>query len=552
MRNNFYKIAIVVSAFVLLFGANLATADNATTGTSGTTTTTSTTDQLQALIKSLQDQISILQTQIKTLTTQQGSSTPGSSQSGNSSSTLNPQGANTSTTGQTVNQIDSTNVHFGARSDDTLELQRFLQSKGYLTEKFVTGYFGPVTRSALQAFQEDHGLSSSDSGYGNFGPTTDRIVNQESQLPGQIITYNAVGYQGQTQSPNQICTRAGGTWSNDTCTMPNGFQIHPPTDVISPDQAQTACSGAGGSWGNNTCTFANGYQIPSYQPGNNNSQTPATGGSSASQNQPPAFVTSPDQLQTACGLFHGTWSNNTCILSGGSQGQNGQGTFNNNLPTPPPGSSTCPAGQYPGPGGICTTSTTVPTPVPNCVSGQYWNGTSCVSSTTSPSTTSTTCSSGQYWYTPPSGGAGYCQSMSTSCTQAGGTWNSSTNYCQMPTCPSGQYWYTPPNGGAGSCVSSTTTTCPSDQYWNGTSCVSSTTTTCPSGQYWNGSSCVSSTTSPSTTSITCPSGQYWNGTSCVSSTTTNTTPTSYNINLNLGLVASILSQLSAIIAQLSK
>ncbi|MBI2049919.1 MAG: hypothetical protein HYT35_00475 [Candidatus Staskawiczbacteria bacterium] len=143
-----------------------------------------------------------------------------------------------------------------------------------------------------------------------------------------------------------------------------------------------------------------------------------------------------------------------------------------------------------------------------CPSGQWWNGTACVNTTT------TDCPSGQYWYTPPSGGAGYCQSMSTSCTQAGGTWDSSTNSCQMPTCPSGQYWYTPPSGGTGSCVSNTSTSCPSGQYWNGSSCVTTTTHDCPSGQYWDGSSCVSSTTT------TCSSDQYWNGSACVSNTST--------------------------------
>ncbi|MEK7498667.1 MAG: hypothetical protein AAB611_02280, partial [Patescibacteria group bacterium] len=120
-------------------------------------------------------------------------------------------------------------------------------------------------------------------------------------------------------------------------------------------------------------------------------------------------------------------------------------------------------------------------------------------------TTTTTCPSGEYWYTPPGGGAGYCQSQGAACTQAGGTWNSASNYCQMPTCPSGQYWYTSPSGGAGSCVSSAITTCPSGQWWDPAinTCKSSTTTTCSGGQYWNGTSCVNSTTT------TCPSGEWW-------------------------------------------
>jgi len=220
-------------------------------------------------------------------------------------------------------------------------------------------------------------------------------------------------------------------------------------------------------------------------------------------------------------------------------------------------------------------------PTSACPSGQYWSGSSCVTSTTggsgscgSPSsqtqsactaisgcswsnnacsygTSATTCSSGQYWNgTACVTSTTSSSDSSTACAQAGGTWNSSTSYCQMPTCPSGQYWFTPSGGGAGYCMSSSSTTCSSGQYWNGTACVTSTTsssdsstacaqaggtwnsstsycqmptttssTTCPSGWYWNGSSCVSSSTSTSGSS-SCTSGQYWNGTACVTTSTT--------------------------------
>ena len=169
----------------------------------------------------------------------------------------------------------------------------------------------------------------------------------------------------------------------------------------------------------------------------------------------------------------------------------------------------------------------------SCPSGQYWSGTACVNSTTTGQ-----CPTGQYWYTPPGGGTGYCMSSSgtscpsgqywsgtacvttsttnystdpaTGCTQAGGTWNSSTSYCQMPT---------------------NTTSCPSDQYWNGTACQSNTMpssgttgTSCPSDQYWNGTACQSNTSS-GTTGTTCPSGQYWSGTACVNSTSGDTSGT---------------------------
>ncbi|MBI2514668.1 hypothetical protein HYV91_00545 [Candidatus Wolfebacteria bacterium] len=169
----------------------------------------------------------------------------------------------------------------------------------------------------------------------------------------------------------------------------------------------------------------------------------------------------------------------------------------------------------------------------SCPSGQYWSGSSCVSSTTTSS-----CPTGYH-----SMGGGYCMSDSdpNTCQPSGGgaTYSCSGSTGGSQTCPSGQYWYVPPSGGAGYCQSTSTTTCPSGQYWNGTSCVSSTTTSCPSDQWWDSATqtCRSSTTTTcpsgqywyvppsggagycqSTSTTTCPSDQYWNGTSCVSST----------------------------------
>lgn len=205
----------------------------------------------------------------------------------------------------------------------------------------------------------------------------------------------------------------------------------------------------------------------------------------------------------------------------------------------------------------------------SCLAGQYWNGTVCVNSSTTAQ-----CPAGQYWFTPPSGGTGYCKNTSNmdctsgqywngtacvassttnnynmtpsaGCVQAGGTWNSSTNYCQMPNA-----------GSAGG-------SCSPNQWWNGTACVSNSTTTnymdpstgcaraggtwnsstsfcqmpnaggtsCSPGQWWNGTSCQSSTTPSGSGSMMpaggCSGGQYWNGSACVSSTTSGTTSNTY-------------------------
>lgn len=166
--------------------------------------------------------------------------------------------------------------------------------------------------------------------------------------------------------------------------------------------------------------------------------------------------------------------------------------------------SSCPSGQYwytpsGGGAGYCMSST-------NCPSGQYWNGTACVANSST-----------------------YTTDPSAACAQGGGTWNTSTNYCQMSNtttgsaCSSGQYW----NGSTCVNSSSSSTSCGSGQWWDGTTCQNITTpsSSCSSGQYWNGSACVATSTTD------CPSGQYWDGSACVSSSPTPTptpepTPTS--------------------------
>jgi len=181
--------------------------------------------------------------------------------------------------------------------------------------------------------------------------------------------------------------------------------------------------------------------------------------------------------------------------------------------------------------------------VTTCVYGQYWNGTACVTSTTSttcpsgqhwytPSsgagycisdtTGSTTCPSGQSWYTPPSGGTGYCQSSTTyssdpatACAQGGGTWNTSTNYCQMSTTyptPSTTYptpsYITPTESYS---TPSTTYPTPSTEYP-----TPSTTYPTPSTEYPTPSYVTppAYTTPPSAMLLCNQSGGNWTGAAC--------------------------------------
>ncbi len=99
----------------------------------------------------------------------------------------------------------------------------------------------------------------------------------------------------------------------------------------------------------------------------------------------------------------------------------------------------------------------------SCPSGQYWNGSSCTSSDSGSSGSGSTgggCASGQYWngsacVTSGSGSTDY-SSMQSGCTSAGGTWDSTSNYCRMP---------------SASAASPLAYLCPTDHEWSGGYCV---------------------------------------------------------------------------------
>ncbi|HEY4528368.1 MAG TPA: hypothetical protein VJJ48_00875, partial [Candidatus Paceibacterota bacterium] len=118
----------------------------------------------------------------------------------------------------------------------------------------------------------------------------------------------------------------------------------------------------------------------------------------------------------------------------------------------PPTTSSCSSDQYWNGSSCVSNSQTSST---SCPSGQYWNGSACVN------TSSTDCPSGQYWNgsacaysqttpTPTPTPSPDYSSQQSSCSAAGGTWDSAGNYCKMPTsslskslaflCPSGHQW----------------------------------------------------------------------------------------------------------------
>lgn len=72
-------------------------------------------------------------------------------------------------------------VGLGSTGENVTNLQKFLAEKGYTSSIYITGYFGPLTQSALQKFQSDEGIVSSgdpvSTGYGNAGPSTRSRIN---------------------------------------------------------------------------------------------------------------------------------------------------------------------------------------------------------------------------------------------------------------------------------------------------------------------------------------------------------------------------------------
>ena len=63
-------------------------------------------------------------------------------------------------------------LFIGTRGDDVVALQRFLIQQGHLASGNDIGYFGPLTRGAVQSFQKTHGIIFSGPAYGIVGPLT--------------------------------------------------------------------------------------------------------------------------------------------------------------------------------------------------------------------------------------------------------------------------------------------------------------------------------------------------------------------------------------------
>ena len=70
-----------------------------------------------------------------------------------------------------------TNLYFGLRGDKVVALQEFMISKGHLAAGLNTGYFGPLTKAAVMAYQTAKSITPV-AGY--FGPLTRAAANADS------------------------------------------------------------------------------------------------------------------------------------------------------------------------------------------------------------------------------------------------------------------------------------------------------------------------------------------------------------------------------------
>jgi len=82
----------------------------------------------------------------------------------------------------------SRNLSFGSRGEDVTRLQQFLIRQNLLSTGNATGYFGPLTQSAVQKFQATRGIVSSGTpsttGWGAVGPRTrDALAGSTGPTP---------------------------------------------------------------------------------------------------------------------------------------------------------------------------------------------------------------------------------------------------------------------------------------------------------------------------------------------------------------------------------
>lgn len=160
----------------------------------------------------------------------------------------------------------SSPIDFGTTSSQVTELQTYLASNSSIyPEGLITGYFGPLTRAAVQRFQSMQGIVSSGTaattGYGRVGPITALRIN--TLLGSGNVSGDTVPVMS-APSVQHTNTTATFTWSTNEGTQGQVYWDTSPivaNEATGPHQTPfvsgTLALDGGGLQTNHTVTISN-------------------------------------------------------------------------------------------------------------------------------------------------------------------------------------------------------------------------------------------------------------------------------------------------------
>ncbi|MDZ4227351.1 MAG: peptidoglycan-binding protein, partial [Patescibacteria group bacterium] len=117
-------------------------------------------ETLQQKIEALRAQIAQLQEQIQSIIAASGDRSSDDTLADNTATRSAGESAGVSQ-GTTACPIIYNSLYVGSRGSEVSSLQKFLVGRGLLTADLVTGYYGPLTESAVRNLQSQQGIVSS-------------------------------------------------------------------------------------------------------------------------------------------------------------------------------------------------------------------------------------------------------------------------------------------------------------------------------------------------------------------------------------------------------
>lgn len=148
-------------------------------------------------INELRSQIEVLQSQMRSLAPATGTAPTGTGRGSapsfeNRIPTLPEQAGDRAKQVMQCLQLGRS-MGLGTQGADVQQIQEFLKEKGFFKHSVATGFFGPLTKEAIEAFQASRGIVTNGSpettGFGFVGPRTQAALAQasclsEGQTPG--------------------------------------------------------------------------------------------------------------------------------------------------------------------------------------------------------------------------------------------------------------------------------------------------------------------------------------------------------------------------------